>query len=251
MEREVSKESEAEKEAEIVTVPKTLESMDQSELLVATGESKSRSIKPTPWPFLKMLGRKYFRLIVGVLVLAILLLLAYTQKGLAVAALVNGSPISRLSVVKELEKQAGKQVLDDMITKKLIATEIQKQHVVVASADIDAEMKKIEDQVTGQGGTLAQALAQQGMTEESLREQITIQKELEIVLADQTMVSDDEVTEYLKGNTTAPVKGMSSDDAKNQAREQLKSKKFSTAANTWLSALKNKATIDYFVSYGK
>jgi len=251
MESEVPKVAGTEKAAEGVTVPKALESVEQPELLAATGEHKSRNIKPTPWPFIKMLGRKYFRFFVGGVVLVVLILLAYTQRGLMVVALVNGSPISRLSIVEELEKQAGKRVLDDMITKKLIATEIKKQSIMVEIADIDAEMKKIEDQVAGQGGTLDQALAQQGMTEESLREQITIQKELEILLADQIVVSDDEVTEYLKGSMTAPVKGMSSDDVKNQVREQLKGKKFSAAANTWLSALKAQATIDYFVSYGE
>lgn len=251
MESEVPKEGETEKEAETVTAPKVLESVEQPALLATTGENKSRNIKPTPWPLLKMLGRKYFRWIVGSIAVVILILLAYMQKGLVVAALVNGSPISRLSIVEELEKQAGKRVLDDMITKKLIATEIKKQNIVVEAKDIDVEIKKIEDQVVGQGGTLAQALAQQGMTEEALREQITIQKELEILLVDQIVVSDDEITEYLKGNVMTPVKGMSSDDIKSQAREQLKGKKFSAAANAWLAALKDKATIDYFVSYGE
>jgi len=259
MEKNIMKEEAMGQEGE-VTAPKALEAVEQpvlleavlsKERLAATGEDKPRNIKPTPWPFLKMLGRKYFRFVVGSVVVVILILLAYTQKGLVVAALVNGSPISRMSIVQELEKQSGKQALDAVITKKLIATEIKKQNIVVETVDIDAEIKKIEAQVAGQGGTLAQALAQQGVTEEALREQIMIQKELEILLADQVVVSDDEITEYLKGNTTIPVNGTSSDDVKNQVREQLKGQKFSAVANTWISALKAQATIDYFVSYGE
>ena len=41
--------------------------------------------------------------------------LGYLGKGLFVAALVNGMPISRLTVVKELEKQGGSQTLDNLV----------------------------------------------------------------------------------------------------------------------------------------
>src|SRR3990167_8103091 len=47
--------------------------------------------------------------------------LAYRYKGLLVAATVNGSPISRFSVIEELEKKSGKATLDALIIQKLIA----------------------------------------------------------------------------------------------------------------------------------
>ncbi len=188
------------------------------------------------------------RLLIVVL-LVLVLVVGYLTKGWFVAATVNGSPISRLSVIQELEQQSGKQILDTLVTKKLIAGEIKKKNITVKTADIDAEIKKIELQVAGQGGTLDEALAQQGMTMDSLREQITIQKELEILLADKIAVSDDEVNEYLKANPTTPQQGMSSDDLKSQVREQLKSQKFATEAKAWLDGVKAAAKINYFVQY--
>lgn len=170
-------------------------------------------------------------------------------KGFFIAASVNGQAISRWSVVQELEKQSGKNVLDTMITKKLIKDELRKQGVVATPADVDAEVKKVEEQVMAQGGTLEQALAGQGMSLSDLREQIEINKSLEQLLADKISVSDEELKEYLNTTKMPASNGVSSEDMVNQAREQLKGRKFSTEATQWVSDLKEKAKIDYFVLY--
>jgi len=54
--------------------------------------------------------------------LAILLLsgLLYYFKNQFVVALVNNQPIWRLTLIKEVEKQAGEAVLDSLITKALV-----------------------------------------------------------------------------------------------------------------------------------
>src|SRR3989339_1797585 len=77
----------------------------------------------------------------------------FFAKGIFVAATVNGSPISRLSVIQELEKQGGKQTLEAIIDKKLIETELSKQKVTATKDEVDAEIEKIKTQVTAQGGT--------------------------------------------------------------------------------------------------
>lgn len=187
--------------------------------------------------------------IVVLVVFVILLGVAYYFKGVFVAATVNGNPISRLSVVSELEKKAGKNILDTMITKKLIENEVKKQGVVVKSEDVDAEIKKVEAQIIAQGGTLEQALAGQGMTAADLREQIMINKELEQILGDKIAVSDEEVNQYLSANKIVPTKGTSSDDLMNQTREQLKGQKFNKEATQLLSDLRAKATINYYTQY--
>ena len=112
-----------------------------------------------------------------------------------------------------------------------------------------AEIKKVEEQVSAQGGTLEQALAGQGMTIADLREQILINKSLEQVLADKIAVSDEEVNQYLSTAQPPSTKGVSSEDTMNQVREQLKGKKFGTEATQWVSDLKSKAVINYFVQY--
>ncbi|HBD24477.1 MAG: Foldase protein PrsA [Parcubacteria group bacterium GW2011_GWF2_40_69] len=185
---------------------------------------------------------------IGVAVILIAVALFFA-KGIFVAATVNGSPISRLSVIKELEKQGGKQALEAMIDKKLIETELNKQKVTVTKEQIDAEIDKIEAQVTAQGGTLEMALAQQDMTEEKLREQITIQKKLETLLADKVAVTEAEIYTYIKDSKATPPKDVKMEDFRKQIGEQLKQQKFQQEAQKWVSDLTANAKIKYYVNY--
>src|SRR3989344_1476569 len=182
---------------------------------------------------------------------AVILIVAalFIAKGIFVAATVNGSPISRLSVIQELEKQGGKQALEAIIDKKLIETELDKQKIVATKEQIDAEIDKIKSQVTAQGGTLEMALAQQGMTEEKLREQITIQKKLEKLLADKVAVTEAEIDTYIKDSKATPPKDVKMEDFRKQISEQLKSQKFQQEAQKWVSDLTTSAKIKYYVNY--
>lgn len=173
----------------------------------------------------------------------------YYFKSTFIAATVNGSPISRLSVMKELEKQGGKQALESLIDKKLIETELEKQNITVSQADVDSEIKKIEAQVTSQGGTLEMVLQQQGMTKEKLVEQITMQKKVEKLLADKIVVTDEEVAKYItSAKETAPT-GMKAEDFKEEVRTQLKQQKLQTEGQNWVSGLMTNAKINYYVNY--
>lgn len=185
---------------------------------------------------------------IGVAVILILVALFFA-KGIFVAATVNGSPISRLSVIKELEKQGGKQALEAIIDKKLIETELKKQNVSLTPTEIDEEIKKIEAQVASQGGTLEAALTQQGMTEEKLREQITIQKKLEKLLADKVAITDAEIDAYIKDSKATPPKDVKLEDFRKQIREQLKQQKFQQEAQKWVADLTASAKIKYYVNY--
>lgn len=185
---------------------------------------------------------------IGAAIILIIVALFFA-KGLFVAATVNGSPISRWSVIKELEKQGGKQALEAIIDKKLVETELNKQNISVAKEEVDAEIKKIEAQVTSQGGTLEMALAQQGMTEEKLREQIAIQKKLEKLLADKVAVSEAEIDAYIKDSKATAPKDLKMEDFRKQIGDQLKQQKFQSEAQQWVSDLMASAKIKYYVNY--
>jgi parvulin-like peptidyl-prolyl isomerase len=162
---------------------------------------------------------------------------------------VNGRPISRLSVIKELEKQGGKQVLESIINKDLIEAELSKQKVSVTTEEINEELKKIETQVTSQGGTLEAALSQQGLTKEKLREQITIQKKLEKLLADKVAVTDADIEAYIKDSKVPTPKDVKMEDFRKQISQQLKQQKFQQEAQKWVSELTTNAKIKYYVNY--
>lgn len=181
--------------------------------------------------------------------IALILGTLFYSKGFFIAATVNGSPISRLAVIGELEKQGGKQALEAIITERLIEAELKKNTIVVSDADIDAEIEKLEEQVASQGGTLEEALAAQGMSMEILRTQIKTQKGLEQLLADKVTVTDEELataTESAKGSASA---GMTDEELRTAITEQLKQQKFQGEAQKWVAELTTNADIKYFVTY--
>ncbi len=197
---------------------------------------------------LKFKKSKPIIIAIGVVVILIIVALFFA-KGLFVAATVNGSLISRVSVIQELEKQGGKQALEAIIDKKLIETELNKQKITVTKEEVDEEIKKIEAQVASRGGTLEAALAQQGMTEEKLREQITIQKRLEKLLADKVAITEAEINTYIKDSKATPPKDVKTEDFRKQVSEQLKQQKFQQEAQKWVSDLTTSAKIKYYVNY--
>jgi len=187
--------------------------------------------------------------VVAVAILIVALSILYSYRGLFVAATVNGNPISRLAVIRELEKKSGEQALEALVTKQLIGAAAIRAGVVTDPADVDSEIEKITKQIEGQGGTLALALEQQGMTEEEFRDQIVLQKNLEKILGDKVAVTDEDVASYIAQTKAVIPKGMTDEDFKNQIREQLKGQKFNAEASQWVTDAKTSATINYFVDY--
>lgn len=220
----------------------SVESMETVETKVSGGEGRRiKQSRQMGW----MNKKSMIALVVFVVVCGIL----YAIRGFLVAVTVDGIPISRWSIIRELEQKSGEQALDAVVTKKLIATAARKAGIVVSPADIDKEVASVTEQVTKQGGTLALALEQQGMTEADFRDQIVLQKELEKILGDSVRVTDDDVNQYITQTKATAPKGTSDDDFKAQIREQLKGQKFNMAASKWVTDAKAKAQITYFVDY--
>jgi len=181
-------------------------------------------------------------------VIIILAALVYYYKGLFIAATINGSPITRLAVIKELEKASGKQALDSLITKKLINNEAIKKGISITSEEVDAEIKTIEDQIKAQGQTLEQALATKNMKLEDVKQQILTRKTLEKILADKLQVTEDEITKFLTDNNVAIPQGQE-EAYRTQIIAQLKQQKLNTEAETLITSLRSGATIKYFTNY--
>jgi len=188
------------------------------------------------------------RTLIGIAILGIVLVISYLFKGVFVAATVNGQPISRLSVIQKLEKQGGKNILDSLITDTLIKNEAKKKGIIISDDEVNQEIKTIEASVTEQGGTLEQALLQQGMTKESLKENVKNQKIIEKLFADKLKVTDAEVNKYIAENETTIPEGNEA-EAKKQIMDQLKQQKFQQETQAWVTSLKTAANIKYYVNY--
>jgi len=170
-------------------------------------------------------------------------------KGLFVAALVNGEPITRLAVISELEKQGGKQTLSSLVNQVLILQEAKKKNVQVTQAEADASLKQIEDSLKAQGQNLDTALAMQGMTRKDLSLQLKLRALVEKLLADKIKLTDKEIADYIEKNKDTFPAGMKEDEIKKSVTEQLKQQKLGSASQAWLAELNKNAKINYFVSY--
>lgn len=194
----------------------------------------------------KLRSSKIIVLAISVIIIAFLL---YYFRGVFVAATVNGKPILRLSLIKELEKQNGRRVLDSLITQTLILQEAKKQGVTVDKKETDAEIARIEANLAKQGQTLDGILIMQGLNKETLIEQIRLEKLIEKLLGKDVKVSEKEIEEYIEKNQENMPEATDAAKLKEAALEQLKRQKISEKFQVWLSELQKKAVVNYFVTY--
>lgn len=170
-------------------------------------------------------------------------------RGYVVAVTVNGTPISRLAIIGELEKQGGKQALEAAIQEQLIKKTLEEKNIFIEDNVVEEEIKLIEENVKSQGGTLEAALEQQGMTITVLREQIKTQKGIEMAISDKLTISDEEVASYAETAGIKKPTEMSENEFIDAIKEQLKQQKFQTEAASWVQNLTDSADITYYVSY--
>ena len=187
------------------------------------------------------------QLIIGIVAIAAIALLVFFR-GLFVAALVNGAPVSRLELIKELEKADGKKVLSDIIVRKLIEQEAQKRKVVITTVELEAEIKKIEANVASQGQKLDDLLAMQGFTKADLLERIKTQKLLEKMVSTDTSIDEKEISDYVEQNRMRFPKGTTEEDMKSQAKEALTQQKTDEKIQSFVEELQKKAKITYFIN---
>jgi foldase protein PrsA len=181
--------------------------------------------------------------VVGLLILGAL----FVFKSLFLAAMVNGQPISRISIIKELERQQGKQLLDSLVTEALINQEAKKKNINVTQADIDSEIGKISENLKQQNQDLDQALQMQGMTRADLNSKIKTDLELQKLVGADIVVTDDEINDYLTKNKDSLPKDAKVEDLKPTVKQMLTQQKQRDKVQTWLNDVKAKASINYFL----
>ena len=198
---------------------------------------------------LKRVKPLYFYLFLALLVLAGL---AYLGRGLFVAVMVGSKPISRIAVVKELEKQGGKQALDSMVTKELISQEAMKRNIKVTDEDVQKEVDRISKLIEEQGQTLDAYLVMQGQTMENFKDNIMLQKQVEEILKDKISISEEETKKYFdenKATLSQTNPNPKYEDVKENIVQQLKQQKLSGEFESWLAEIRKNTPVLYFVSY--
>lgn len=186
---------------------------------------------------------------IGIVVIALVLSLAFAGKSFLIAAIVNGQPIYRYQVVQQLEAKGGKQALNTMVIKTLIMQEAQKKNILVSENEIDAQIKDIEKSLSASGQSLGSALAAQGQTKEDLREQIMVQKIAEKMFAKDMVVSEAEAKKYVETNPTLFAQEKTEEAKVLGAKTQLSQQKLAEKFQAWVQKLQQNAKVTQFVNY--
>ncbi|MBD3250496.1 MAG: hypothetical protein GF381_02930 [Candidatus Pacebacteria bacterium] len=214
-----------------------------------------KQTKPKFAPNLKGLKKVDFKkqllstktlLIVALLALLTILILS---KDLFIAAMVNGRPVFRWTVRNRAEEAQGPQILDALVTDKLILQRAEKEGVQVTDEQVQEQIDQIKQSVSEQGQDFDQLLQMQGMTLEELRYRIRIQKSVEELIGAEVEVTEEEISQYIEDNEEFFPEDSTQEELEEQARQQLEQQKLSEKYQTWLKNLKEEAQVQYFVEY--
>src|SRR4051812_45467567 len=105
--------------------------------------AKSAVIKEPELPMVPEPKTPPYRLIaLLVLLLAVVGLFWYKTNTWPIVAVVNGKPLMRFTLDQQLYKQGGKEVLDTMITEKLVQDELAKNHLTASVAEVDTRIEE-------------------------------------------------------------------------------------------------------------
>ncbi len=192
-------------------------------------------------------------LIAALVIIALIGLIVYYRQ-LFVVAIVNGQPITRLTYIQETEGvylqdqrvTAGKQALNQLVTKTLLYQEAARRHISVSEKEVNDEVNNTRKMLEKQNQKLEEALTLQGDSLPAYEDRIRTQKLIQKLIGKVT-VSDKEVDDYIKQNE-ANLQGLSGDDLKNQVKQTLESQKSNEKLQALIQSLQQKAKVTYFIS---
>jgi hypothetical protein len=220
------------------SAPKTVENIDLPQSNTFSQNFASR---------INFKNKKLLLLVLaGLFVIATGLLLA---RNALLAATVNGKTITRIEVIRALERANGKATLDALITKSLIEQEAEKQGVLPSQDEVNKEIDTISKNIEAQGTSLDEALKAQNMTRGQLEDEIKVQLALRKMTAKDVKVTDKEVNDLVAENTQALPEGTSEEQFRQQARAQLEQQKQQDASEKLIANLRTNAKIRTYINY--
>ena len=172
----------------------------------------------------------------------------YYFKGQFIVATVNGQPIFRSTLIKELEAQSGPQILDNLVLETLVRQEAAARKITVSDQEIADETKKLEAKLASQQQNLDQLLAVQGMSRAMLNEQLRLQLLVEKMVDRKNItVSDDEVKKYFEDNKAFLPKNVKQEELTGEVKTQLQQQKATAKTQEFFKTLQTKAKVNHWL----
>jgi len=181
-----------------------------------------------------------------IVVVLLILALAWKMKGMLIAATVNGAPISRFELNDALTQRYGNPTLDGIINEKLIIGAVRQKGITVSQDEINKKVKEIEGRLNG-SISLKDALAAQGMTEDSFRHQVEVQLSIDKLFDKDASVSSEEVNQYIASNSASFENATDPAQLKKDVTDILRQQKINDLFQTWFENIKKDAKIQKFI----
>ena len=188
-------------------------------------------------PRTKVISKKYLYAVAVVLAVVGIL---FAGSRLWVVAWVDNKPITKFQLYSLLEKRDQGKTSEELIVQTLLKSEGDKQKASVSEAEIEAEIKKVEEQ---QGGAaqLDQILQMNQTSREDFRKLVELQLIKQKLFGKDVSITEEDVAKYLEENKDSLppeilINPESSEAAKlrESAKEQLKQMKINENFNKWL-----------------
>lgn len=145
--------------------------------------------------FFKHRGYKYTLV---AMFLVLIISLTGCQKGDIVAKIENES-ITKNELYDVLVEQNGNQVLDSLITEKIIDLETKKQNIKVSDEDVEKELDKMKEQYGGEEA-LSMAMMQYGLDMDALKENVKTNLKIKMLLEPEIEITEEDISDYFKEN---------------------------------------------------
>ncbi|MBP9814071.1 SurA N-terminal domain-containing protein [Candidatus Woesebacteria bacterium] len=185
-----------------------------------------------------------WKIVVGILVLLFIGLLA-ANKGLIIAAVVNGKPIYTWQLNSAMRNRFGQQTLEGMIGEQLIADQARSSGITVTQQDVEAKQQEVLGSL-GADVKLDDLLKFQGLTKADFINQLKLQLLVEKLLTKDLVITEADVQQYIATNTatlvaTEPAK------LKQEATQAIKTSIVNEKLQTWFAEVRQKAKVLKFL----
>lgn len=170
-------------------------------------------------------------------------LLVYKYKDRVVAARVNNSFITKYALRKKVMKTYAANMVEEMITERLIRQKLDQEGVLVPEGGLAARTEEIESQVKGAFDmSLDEYLKQQDISRKDFEDNITLQLRIEEYLASRVDITDEEVDSFIEENGQM-LTGETEEEKREEAVEILIDQEINQQFQGWLQELREEAKI--------
>lgn len=143
--------------------------------------------------------RNLIILLTTLCIIAALLVFGFWKGNSEVVASVNGEKISKDELYDAMLKQSGQEILDALISQRVIELEAKKQKITVSEKDIEKELDKYYEQYGGEEA-FNQTLAQNGLTLDKIKKDLELNVKVNKLLKPRISIPEEELKTYFEEN---------------------------------------------------